>query len=57
MSRFNSLEFGDQFDDQLPRQKELVKGEAFYMARSALIVEPGDVFGAGFTLPARFADL
>src|SRR6266481_6272059 len=34
MSRFNSLEFGDQFDDQLPRQKELVKGEGFYMAEA-----------------------
>src|SRR5437879_1225734 len=34
MSRFNSLEFGDQFDDQLPQQRELVKGEAFYMAEA-----------------------
>jgi trans-L-3-hydroxyproline dehydratase len=34
-----------------------VAGEAHYMARAELIVEPGDVFGAGFTLPARFADL
>ncbi len=34
MSRFNSLEFGDQFDDQLPLQRELVKGEAFYLAEA-----------------------
>jgi trans-L-3-hydroxyproline dehydratase len=34
-----------------------VAGEAFYMARSELIIEPGDAFGAGFTLPARFSDL
>jgi hypothetical protein len=32
-------------------------GEAFYMARPELIMEPGDAFGAGFTLPARFFDL
>src|SRR2546426_6367970 len=34
MSRFNSLEFGEQFDDQLPQQRELVKGEAFYLAEA-----------------------
>ena len=40
MSRFNSLEFGDQFDDQLPLEKEPIKGENFYMseARSAFEV-------------------
>src|SRR2546421_1811400 len=34
MSRFNSLEFGEQFDDQLPQQRELIKGETFYMAEA-----------------------
>src|SRR6266853_3156733 len=34
MSRFNSREFGDQFDDQLHLQRELVKGEAFYLAEA-----------------------
>jgi len=38
MSRFNSLEFGDQFDDQFALQRELVKGRGFFYlaeARSA----------------------
>src|SRR5437879_4481486 len=39
MSRFNSLEFGEQFDDQLPQQRELVKGEAFYMAEARAAFE------------------
>src|SRR5437667_9533826 len=34
MSRFNSLEFGEQFDDQLPQQRDLIKGEAFYLAEA-----------------------
>ena len=34
MSRFNSLEFGEQFDDQLPQQRHLIKGEAFYLAEA-----------------------
>src|SRR3989441_1935818 len=39
MSRFNSLEFGEQFDDQLPQQRELIKGEAFYMAEARAAFE------------------
>ena len=34
MSRFNSLEFGEQFDDQFPQQREPIKGEAFYLAEA-----------------------
>src|SRR5437016_978159 len=34
MSRFNNLEFGHEFDDQSPLQKELVKGEAYYLAEA-----------------------
>jgi len=37
MSRFSSLEFGDHFGNQLPEERQVIKGEAFYMteARSA----------------------
>src|SRR2546421_11228493 len=42
MSRFNSLEFGEQFDDQLPQQRELVKGEAFYMAEATAAFQNGN---------------
>jgi proline racemase len=34
-----------------------VAGHAFYTARTEFIVEAGDPFGNGFTLPARFGDL
>jgi tetratricopeptide (TPR) repeat protein len=39
MSRFNSLEFGDQFDDQLPQQKQPIKGEAYYMTEARVAFE------------------
>src|SRR5438093_449444 len=39
MSRFNNLELGEQFDDQLPQQRELVKGEAFYLAEARAAFE------------------
>src|SRR5437667_8654791 len=42
MSRFNSLEFGEQFDDQLPQQRDLIKGEAFYLAEARSAFENGD---------------
>src|SRR5437870_8657248 len=48
MSRFNSLEFGEQFDDQLPQQRELVKGEAFYLAEARSAFE-----NANFELALR----
>lgn len=34
-----------------------VSGQAWYSGRSEMIAEPGDPFGAGFTLPRRLADL
>lgn len=34
-----------------------VAGQAWYSGRSEMIAEPGDRFGAGFTLPRRLADL
>jgi len=39
MSRFSSLEFGGELGDQSPEQKQLVKGEAFYMAEARLAFE------------------
>jgi tetratricopeptide (TPR) repeat protein len=39
MSRFSSLEFGGQFEDQSPGEKQLVKGEAFYMAEARVAFE------------------
>src|SRR5262245_5715202 len=39
MSRFSSLEFGGQFEGESPEQKQLVKGEAFYMAEARLAFE------------------
>src|SRR5438034_8047845 len=52
MSRFNSLEFGEQFDDQLPQQRELVKGEAFYMAEARAAFENGN-FEQGLRLYSK----
>jgi tetratricopeptide (TPR) repeat protein len=49
MSRFSSLEFGGQFDEQSPGQKEQVKGEAFYMTEARLAFE-----NANFELGLRF---
>jgi proline racemase len=40
-----------------PVSRVTVAGEAFYMARCELIIEAGDPFGNGFSLPARFGDL
>jgi trans-L-3-hydroxyproline dehydratase len=34
-----------------------VTGQAFYMARCEFMIEPGDPFGHGFSLPSRFDDL
>lgn len=34
-----------------------VAGQAWYSGRSELIAEPGDRFGAGFTLPRRLSEL
>ncbi len=34
-----------------------VAGRSYYAARTEFIAEPGDRFGDGFELPARFADL
>jgi tetratricopeptide (TPR) repeat protein len=39
MSRFRSLEFSGEFEDQSPEQKQLVKDEAFYMAEARLAFE------------------
>jgi tetratricopeptide (TPR) repeat protein len=39
MSRFSSLEFGDEFGSQSPEQKQPTKGEAFYMAEARLAFE------------------
>src|SRR5881628_504156 len=52
MSRFNSLEFGEQFDDQLPQQRELVKGEAFYLAEARAAFENAN-FEQGLRLYSR----
>jgi tetratricopeptide (TPR) repeat protein len=39
MSRFSNLEFGDQSESQSPEQRQLVKGEAFYMAEARAAFE------------------
>jgi tetratricopeptide (TPR) repeat protein len=39
MSRFSNLEFGDQFENQSPEQRQLVKGEGFYMAEARAAFE------------------
>ena len=42
MSRFNNLEFGNEFEDQAPQQTALVKDEAYYLAEARAAFENGN---------------
>ena len=52
MSRFNNLEFGRESDDQLPLQKEPVKGEAYYLAEARSAFESAN-FEQGLRLYSK----
>src|SRR5436305_8327602 len=52
MSRFNNLEFGRESDDQLPLQKEPVKGVAYYLAEARSAFESAN-FDQGLRLYSK----
>ncbi len=52
MSRFSNLEFGDEFEDQAPEQKTLVKDETYYLAEARAAFENGN-FESGLRLYSK----
>ncbi|HVM50619.1 MAG TPA: tetratricopeptide repeat protein [Candidatus Acidoferrum sp.] len=52
MSRFNNLEFGNEFEGQAPEQKTLVKDEAYYLAEARTAFENGN-FESGLRLYSK----